>query len=231
MNLSVVLPIYNEKLNVKNFIKTIHSIDKRIEIIAVDNNSDDGSNFEIKKKNEKYFFCRKRGYGAAIKLGLSKATKDYIAICEPDGTFKARDIFKLLKYTKKYDCVFGTRTNIHYIYKDAKMKFFLRIGNIVVAKFMQFLFKSTKITDVGCTLKLIKKIDYIKIKKKLTVEKSHFQPELMINLFLLRKKIIEIPVGYYRRIGYSKISNNYINTTFLAIRMILLIIILRIKNL
>ena len=230
MNLSVVLPIYNEEINVKKFIQSVHFVNKSIEIIAVDNNSNDNSKIEIKKTNAKYYFCKKKGYGAAIKLGLSKATKNLIVICEPDGTFKAKDIFKLLKYIKTYDCVFGTRTNVNYIYKGAKMNFLYRIGNMLVAKLMQYLFRTTNITDVGCTLKIIRKSDYRKIKNKLTVNKSHFQPELMINLFLLKKKIIEIPVGYYRRIGYSKISNNYLNTTILAIKMILLILLLRLKN-
>ena len=110
------------------------------------------------------------------------------------------------------------------------MNFLLRFGNILVAKLLQFLFNSIKLSDVGCTLKLITKKDYFKIKNKLNVEKSHFQPELMINLILLKKNIIEIPVRYYKRVGFSKITNNYFSTTILALRMILLILVLRIKN-
>ena len=143
MKLTVIIPCYNEINTIEKILQKILSL-KNInkQVIIIDDNSDDGSNYEIKKTKAKYFFCKKRGYGAAIKLGLSKATKNYIAICEPDGTFKVKDIFKLLKYTKKHDCVFGTRTNFHYIYKGAKMNFFLRSGNIIVAKLMQFLFKS-----------------------------------------------------------------------------------------
>ena len=230
MNLSVVLPIYNEKYNIKKFIRQIHNINNKIEIIAVDNNSDDGSDIEIKQTKAKYFFCKKKGYGTAIRFGLSKATKDYIILCEPDGTFDARDIIKIYRLRKKYDCIFGTRTNLSFIFKGAKMNFLLRFGNILVAKLLQFLFHSIKLSDVGCTLKLITKKDYFKIKNKLNVEKSHFQPELMINLILLKKNIIEIPVRYYKRVGFSKITNNYFSTTILALRMILLILVLRIKN-
>ena len=46
----------------------------------------------------------------------------------------------------------------------------------------------------------------------------------MILLILKGLKIIEIPVSYYPRIGYSKITYNFTSSFILGIRMILLII-------
>ena len=231
MNLSVILPTFNEDENIKNFIKSIQKIDKNIEIIAVDNKSQDNTKNEIKKTTAKYVYCNNQGYGIAIKTGLNKATRKYLAICEPDGTFQAKDIKKLFTYLKKYDAVFGTRTNINFIRKFAKMNYSLRMGNILFAKIIQILFKTSSISDVGCSLKIFKKSDYLKIKKNLIVNKSEFQPELMINLFLLNCRIVEIPVIYQKRVGYSKITSNLYKTSLLAIKMFFLIIKLRLLSL
>lgn len=232
MNLSIILPAFNEEKNIKKFINSIYKLNKSVEIIVIDNNSNDKTKYEIKKTKCKYFFLKNRGYGRALRFGLEKSTKDILVTCEPDGTFEAKDIFKLLKYLKKYDCIFGTRTNKKFIEKEAKMNFLYRFGNILVAKILQFLFTDIKLTDVGCTLKIFKKFHYNQIKKNLTTLRSEFQPELMINLLLLKNiSIIEVPVKYKKRSGYSKITSNYFNTTLLAIKMIFLIFKLKIKQL
>lgn len=227
--LSLILPVYNEEKNIKNSIQEFFALNIFDEIIVVDNNSSDNSRNLIKKTKAKYFKENIQGYGAAIRKGLSKASGDLIVMCEPDGTFDARDSLKLLKYTKKYDCVFGTRTSRKYIEKGAKMYFLLRIGNIIVAKFLSLMFPGTKLTDVGCTFKIFKKECYKKIKNKLKVIGSELQPEIMIQLINQKYKIIEIPVKYKKRKGYSKITYDLFSTSILALKMIKLIVILKIK--
>ena len=111
----------------------------------------------------------------------------------------------------------------------AKMTSYLRYGNILVAKFLEYLFNGPTLTDVGCSYKAFKKQSIKKIINKLSVKKSHFQPELMINLIEKNNKIIEIPVFYLKREGYSKITYNFYSSLRVAINMIKLIIILFIK--
>lgn len=228
---SLVLPVYNEEKNIFQAIQEFYSLKIIDEIIVVDNNSTDNSSKLIKITKARYFLEKKQGYGAAIRKGLQKCSGDLIIICEPDGTFNPKDAIKLLKFTKNYDCVFGTRTSKKFIKKGAKMYFLLRIGNIVVAKFLSFLFPGVKLSDVGCTYKVIKKNCYNKIKKKLTVIGSEFQPEIMIQLILQKYKIIEIPVKYQKRKGYSKITYNLFSTSILALKMIKLMMLLKLKDL
>ena len=164
--LSLVLPVYNEEKNIYQAIQDFFSLSLFDEIIVVDNNSSDESKSLIKKTQAKYYKESIQGYGATIRKGLSKTTGDIIVICEPDGTFNAKDTLKLLKHIDNFDCVFGTRTVKKFIKKNAKMYFLLRIGNIIVAKFLSFLFPGANLTDVGCTFKVIKRKCYNKIKKK-----------------------------------------------------------------
>jgi glycosyltransferase involved in cell wall biosynthesis len=227
--ISLILPVYNEEKNIYNCIQEFLSLKIFDEIIAVDNNSSDNSEKLIKKTKALYLRENIQGYGAAIRKGLNSATGDLIVVCEPDGTFVAKDSLKLLKYMNQYDCVFGTRTSKKFIGKGAKMYFLLRIGNIIVAKFLSVMFPGVKLTDVGCTYKIFKKKCYKKIKKKLKVIGSELQPEIMIQLISQKYKIIEIPVRYKKRKGYSKITYNIFSTSILALKMIKLIIFLKIK--
>jgi glycosyltransferase involved in cell wall biosynthesis len=151
---SIILPCYNEGLNVKKAINDFFKIDVVDEVIAVDNNSSDKTDLEIKKTNAKYFFEKQQGYGFAIRRGLNESTGYYIIVVEPDGSFEAKEVLKFLDYN--CDVVLGTRTNSAYIKEGAKMDWFLRIGNKFISFLVNILFKA-RISDVGCTFKLITK--------------------------------------------------------------------------
>ena len=226
---SLVLPAYNEGKNIKKNLSEFIKTGIFDEIIVVDNNSTDNTANEIKKTSVKYIFLKDQGYGIALRTGMSFCSSDYIVTCEPDGSFKASDIVKFLSYLNEFDCVFGTRTAKSSIGKGAKMPFYLRIGNVLVAKFLEYLFSGPTLTDVGCTYKVISKKSYEEIKDKLKVIKSELQPEIMIHLIKKKNKIIEIPVHYLERKGKSKITYNFNSSLGVAIKMIILIIILRFR--
>ena len=229
--ISLILPAYNEEKNIKKIINDFEKLNIVDEIIAVDNNSNDNTKQEIEKTSAKYFLEKKQGYGAALFKGLSMATSDLLVMCEPDGTFRATDIFKLLSYQDDYDCVFGTRTNKKLIEKGAKMYPMLRIGNILVGHLLEYLFRGPTLTDAGCTYKLISRNSFNEVKNNIKVIGSEFQPELMINLILKKRKIIEIPVSYTKRVGDSKITNSFYNSLKLAIKMLILMFRYRFKYL
>jgi len=227
---SLVFPAFNEEKNIKETINEFEDINFFDEIIIVDNNSTDNTAAEIKQTKSIYVLEKKQGYGAALRRGLEETKSDYIVMCEPDGTFSANDIYKFLPYINDFDCVFGTRTYKPFIQKGAKMYTLLRWGNFIVAKFLEIIFSGPRLSDVGCTYKLLSRDSYNQVGKSLSVIGSEFQPELMIKLILSKKKIIEIPVNYLKRKGESKITHNFFATSVLAIKMIILIIKLRLKN-
>ena len=78
-------------------------------------------------------------------------------MCEPDLTFSHLDIYKFLAYLDDFNCVFGTRTSKSMI-EVIKMSWYLRYGNIAVAKILEYLFGGPSLTDVGCSFKALKRI-------------------------------------------------------------------------
>lgn len=221
---SLVLPAYNEAQNIGRALREFLAINLFDEIIVVDNNSIDNtltiaSNYGVKVIKE-----LNQGYGFALRRGISEATGDYIFLCEPDGTFSANDAKKLLSYAKNSDMVTGTRTNLNFVEKGANMGFLLRFGNIAVAKLIQYFFKTSKLTDCGCTYRVLNRSLVNKILPFLNVGWSHFLAQLVILTALSGKSILEIPISYKKRIGTSKITGSIKRAVLVGLRMVGLVV-------
>ena len=223
-SIDLILPAYNEESSVKKCIEDFDSLNLFQNIIVVDNNSTDNTENEIKKTKAIYVLEKEQGYGAALIRGIKESKSDIIITCEPDLTFSHLDVYKFLVYLDDFDCVFGTRTSKSMIEAGSKMYSYLRYGNIIVAKMLEYLFSGPSITDVGCSYKAFRSESLKNIINQLTVKGSHFQPELMIRLIQSKNRIIEIPVFYLRRAGYSKITYNFYSSLRVALNMIKLII-------
>tara|TARA_B100000795_G_scaffold269191_1_gene257893 strand:- start:2901 stop:3584 length:684 start_codon:yes stop_codon:yes gene_type:complete len=209
--LSLILPAYNEGLNISNFINDVKKLNIVDQIICVDNNSTDNTEQEIKKNDVIYLNAEKQGFGAAVKKGLRNCKSDLILICEPDGSFQAKDFLKLLNMIDDYDAVFTSRTS-------SMKNFYLKYGNFIYAKILSFIFKGPEITDVGSSLRLFKKKDLDIFIKSLKSDGPELQMELTINLFKLNIKIIEIDIDYFNRLGVSNYTGNFIGSLKVALK-------------
>lgn len=206
---SVVFPAYNEGENIRRAVEDFFLPGVVDEIVVVDNNSRDGTAAEAAAGRARVVRETRQGYGHALRRGLREATGDLIVLAEPDGTFVGRDVLKLLAYADDFDMVCGTRTTRELIWEQANMGWFLRVGNLAVAKLIQMLYDGPSLTDCGCTLRLIHRQALVRFIDDLTVGGSHFLPEMVILGLRRGIRIIEVPVNYRGRIGESKITGSF----------------------
>lgn len=219
-SVSIVLPAYNEAPYIRRAIEDFLSFDVVDEVIVVDNNSRDGTAEEARQTNATLIQEARQGYGHALRRGLRDAKGDLIIMAEPDGTFMARDILKLLAYSEDFEMVCGTRTTRELIWAHANMGWFLRVGNWVVAKMIQVLYGGPSLSDCGCTLRLTHREALAKIQDEMTVGGSHFLPEMMILGLKKNLRVIEVPVNYRGRVGESKITGTLSGALRTGFRMI-----------
>jgi glycosyltransferase involved in cell wall biosynthesis len=227
---SVVFPAYNEADNIARAVRDFLAVPAVDEVLVVDNNSRDGTGDLAREAGARVVVETKQGYGNALRRGLREATGEYIVLAEPDGTFLAKDVGKLLAYADELDMVMGTRTTRELIWEQANMGWFLRVGNWAVAKLLQLLFDGPSLSDCGCTLRLIRREAAAKIVDQLTVGGSHFLPEMVVLALLNGLRIVEVPVNYRARVGQSKITGSRVTTVKVGARMIGLILDYRIKG-
>lgn len=224
VNISVVIPIYNEEENLPILYKKLKDVLDRInkekgmnyEIIFVNDGSKDRSWDIIRElgQNDKTIvgvdFRRNFGQTAAMSAGFEVANGDIIVTMDGDLQNDPEDIPNLLeKIDEGYDIVSGWR-------KDRKDAFISRTLPSRIANWLISKVTGVYLHDYGCSLKVYRS----DVAKNLDFygEMHRFLPALSKPL---GAKVIEIPVRHHPRI-YGK-SKYGISRTFKVILDLILV--------
>ncbi|MFH1851293.1 MAG: glycosyltransferase family 2 protein [Candidatus Neomarinimicrobiota bacterium] len=200
MDLSIIIPVYNE-------IRTIHQLLERVvvvpldrEIIIVDDGSQDGTVDYLKSPapvqlgiSKIYFHKRNQGKGAAIRTGLPHAEGDYIVIQDGDLEYDPTDFVTMLALARQdHPVVYGSRNLKNN--ENSYLSFYL--GGLLVTYVTNLLF-SSKITDEPTCYKMFRR-DLIQ-SLELNCNGFEFCPEVTAKVLHRGIKIIECPINYYPR--------------------------------
>ncbi|MEM4245386.1 MAG: glycosyltransferase family 2 protein [Candidatus Nanoarchaeia archaeon] len=155
MDISIVIPVYNEERNVRilydEIKKTMDHLGKKYEVIFVDDGSTDNTFNELTKLNAKVIKFRKNfGQTAALAAGFDHAKGNVIITMDGDLQNDPKDIPLLLtKINEGYDVVSGWRWKRH----DTFTK---KLASKIANKMRRVLINE-RIHDSGCSLKAYKK--------------------------------------------------------------------------
>lgn len=204
LDLSVVVPIYNEAESLRSLIEAIASAVKETqlsyEIICVDDGSIDGSTQILTEialqRNDLKGVILRRNYGQtpAMAAGFEYATGKIIITLDGDLQNDPADIPLLLaKLDEGYDLVNGWRKNRQ---DDALTRLLpSKIANWLIGKVT-----GVKLHDYGCSLKAYR--SELVADMNLYGELHRFLPALA---YIEGARITEIPVRHHpRRFGKSK---------------------------
>jgi glycosyltransferase involved in cell wall biosynthesis len=227
---SVVFPTYNEKDSIRQAIEEFLASGYVDEVVVVNNNAAAGTSEEVAKTPAREVHESRQGYGHACMRGLAEATGDILILSEPDGTFSGGDVLKLLAYLDDFEMVVGTRTSRAMILAGANMGFFLKWGNVIVAKMTEVLFATPVLTDMGCTMRGIHRHAYEKIRGRLSIGGSQFGPHMLLEALLAGVRFMEIPVTYNKRVGESMVTGNLGKAIVLGLQMIVMVWRYRIES-
>lgn len=222
--MSVIFPTYNEKESIRAAIEDFFADGLVDEIVVVNNNAAEGTDEEVKATRARLVYETRQGYGYAIWKGLAEATGDLLIIAEPDGTFSGNDVIKMLAYSDDVPVVFGTRTSREFVWEGANMGFLLKFGNWAVGKMIEFLFNTTILTDVGCSMRLLSRDACERIAPYFTVGGSAFGPQIILLTILNKIPFAEIAVNYGQRVGKSSVTGNKLRAAFLGLDMIAMVL-------
>ena len=204
LDLSVVVPIYNEAESVTALVQAIAdavaSTQLNYEIICVDDGSKDGSTGVLtdlaSKRSDLKAVILRRNYGqtAAMAAGFESAGGKVIVTLDGDLQNDPVDIPMLLaKLDEGYDLVSGWRKNR----QDAALTRLLpsKIANIIIARVT-----GVKLHDYGCSLKAYRA--ELIADMNLYGELHRFLPALA---YIEGARIAEVPVRHHaRKFGESK---------------------------
>jgi len=221
---SVVLATYRERKTVRRVINEFFETGFVDEVVVVENNAEKGTEEEVKKTKARLVHEPRQGYGYAFQKGIEEARGDLIILCEPDGTFQARDLERFLIYAKEFDIVLGSRTGQNTPLSGADMTVIRKFANVIEAKTIEVLFNTNALTDIGCTYKLFRKKAIKKLKPIWRTRNSLFATELVLLTVSENMHFIEIPVTFTKRVGVSSFVEGFSNQAKWAIKIQLYIL-------
>ena len=111
INISVIIPVFNEEHTIGELVKKIRSYLPEAEIIVINDGSDDNT-AKIAQDSGAIVFNHPYniGNGAAIKSGIRTATGEVLVFMDGDGQHDPADIDAMLAYFPDYDMVVGARS-------------------------------------------------------------------------------------------------------------------------
>jgi glycosyltransferase involved in cell wall biosynthesis len=208
VKISAFFPAYNEALNVGELAKKTSSVLAGIcedyEVIVVNDGSKDNTIEVVQgimKQDPKIKLItheKNKGYGGAVKTGLSAAKFEWVFFTDGDGQFDVGEIPMLVELSKTCDVAVG--------YRIKRADPAIRRLNAFMWGTLVKLLLGFKVRDVDCAFKLIKKevID----RAQLESEGALISTELLAKAAKMGYKIKETGVHHYpRRAGTQTGAN------------------------
>jgi dolichol-phosphate mannosyltransferase len=202
VDISVVVPVYNEEENLPVLIpqiaEVLRPLGKTYEMIFVDDGSKDHSRRLLKEMALQYpqirilGFKKNCGETAAGAAGLKEARGEIVITIDADLQNDPKDIPRMLGYLKDYDMVTGWRQKR----EDSWVK---RITSRIANRVRNSL-SGEEIQDSGCTFRAYKRecLQNLKLYKGM----HRFIPTLVK---MEGYRVIEIPIAHHpRKFGVSK---------------------------
>ena len=226
MKISVIVPCYNEVNYIREIITRIKTRNQslNIEIIVIDDDSDDGTKFELDKlKDEKkidhlVLNNKNMGKGFCVREGIKLSSGEIILIQDADLEYDPAEYEKLVMpiYNDQADVVYGSR----FIGSECKrvLYFWHRVANYLLT-FLSNMFTNINLTDMEVCYKAFRS----DIVKKLTLEENRFgiEPEITAKIAKIKNiRIFEVGVSYFGR-TYSEGKKIRLRDGISAVRCIL----------
>ena len=201
MDLSVIIPVYNEVETLDEIMLAVSAIPVEKEIILVDDGSTDGSReklqqFENQAGIKVLYHDRNQGKGMAIRTGLAEVEKDLVIIQDADLEYDPREILGLMQpiLAGKADVVYGSRfvgAAPHRV-----LYFWHSIGNQLLTLLSNML-SDLNLTDMETGYKLFRRevIQSIELKES----RFGFEPEITAKIAKGHWRIYEMGISYSGR--------------------------------
>jgi len=197
--LTVVMPVYNESATVEEMVGRVLAVPLRIELIAVDDASTDGSREILERLSAQKGFRlllqeRNRGKGAAVRRGFGEARGDVIVVQDADLEYSPEEYPDLLDLIikGKADAVFGSR----FIGRHRCFLFSHYLANLFLNLVTNVLYNTT-MTDMETCFKAVR----ADVLKSIPLKSQRFgiEPEITAKLFKRGARVYEVPITYEGR--------------------------------
>ena len=202
MNLSVVIPCYNEADTIEQVVQSvIDVIGDDGEIIIVDDCSTDGTRELLEQKingtlARVIYQDKNQGKGAALRAGFAASIKDIVIVQDADFEYDPQDYAVMIDpiINNKADIVYGSRFMGNRPHRV--LYYWHRVGNGLLT-LMSNMFTNLNLTDMETGYKAFRR----EVIQSMEIEEDRFgfEPEITAKIARENYRIYEVGIGYFGR--------------------------------
>lgn len=200
MDITVVMPVYNEKETLEEILKRVRKTGIPDQIVLVDDGSEDGTReilhgLEGQEGLDIIYHEVNQGKGAAVRTGFDHAEGDVIIIQDADLEYDPREYPQLLAPIEEglADVVYGSR----FLGAPRRVAMFWHMVANKLLTLMTNILYDTILTDMETGYKVFKK--EIVEDMKLHAKRFEFEPEFTAKILKKNVKIFEVPITFNPR--------------------------------
>jgi glycosyltransferase involved in cell wall biosynthesis len=198
IEVSAVIPCLNEEqtigICIEKAFRSFTELGVRGEVVVADNGSTDGSVETARNMGARVVFERRKGYGAALFLGIAESRGEIIVMADADDSYDWGAIAPLVRKVREgYDLVMGNRFKGG-IKEGAMPGLHRYLGNPVLSGIARIAF-SAKIGDFHCGMRAFTRTAFERMQLRTTG--MEFATEMVANAAHQGLRIAEVPVILY----------------------------------
>ncbi|MDR2384270.1 MAG: polyprenol monophosphomannose synthase [Tannerella sp.] len=216
----IIIPTYNEKENIENIIRAVFGLDKKFDILIVDDGSPDGTDEIVKHLQQQEFSNRlfiiersgKQGLGTAYICGFKWSIEhgyDFIFEMDADFSHNPNDLPELYAACAAHgaDIAIGSR------YCNGMNVVNWPLGRMLMSYFASVYVRlitgmNIKDTTAGFKCYRRKVLETIEL-DKIRFKGYAFQIEMKFSAFKCGFKLVEVPIIFINRVfGTSKMNSS-----------------------
>jgi len=204
MQLSVIMPVYNEVDTIREIVRRVQDVGLVHEIVIVDDGSEDGTRellADLKKLPDVRVILHdcNQGKGAAVVTGMKAAAGDIMLIQDADLEYDPRDYPSLLKPIEEgiADVVYGSR----FLGGPRRPIYFWNMVANKILTFVTNILYNNILTDMETGYKCFRRevVEGMTIRAK----RFDFEPEFTAKILKRKVRIFEVPITFNPRL-YSE---------------------------
>ena len=197
MDLSIILPVVNERNNLRELIPRIRSVMERerlkFELVVVDGGSTDGTQEAASELGARVVPERRPGYAGALETGFAEAEGAYVLTLDADLSHDPDFVAKLWRARTQADIVIASRyTRGGVAYTSLARKFLSELLNLGMRRLL-----SMPVRDMSSGFRLYRR----EALADLHLEGRNFEvlEEILVKAYAQGYSVFEVPFTYFPR--------------------------------